>query len=87
MQKRTERNKRLYEEVNAIIAEMEKKKLNKDFEDSNKTLQEINPALFGGKEKETTKKKSKKNLIVAIVIVVIIILIISLAVGIYYGTK
>ena len=62
MQKRTERNKKLYEEINAVIAEMEKKKLNKDFADSNKTMQEINPALFGGQTNSNTKTKKKKKL-------------------------
>lgn len=87
MQKRTERNQKLYEEINAVIAEMEKKKLNKDFADSNKTMQEINPALFGGQTNSNTKTKKKKNIVIPLVFLGITLLIIILAVVIYYGTK
>ena len=92
MDKRIERNKQLYKEVDKKIADIAKKKSNKDFENTNNTLKIINPNLFGVNEETvvtTNKKDSHKTkiLITSIIFFVLLLLIIGIAVVIYYATK
>ena len=92
MEKRTERNKQLYKEVDKKIADIAKKNSNREFENTNNTLKSINPNLFGKQEeRETTIKPKdshkKKLIITSIIFVALLILIIGLAVVIYYATK
>lgn len=93
MDKRSERNKQLYKEVDKKIADIAKKNSNKEFENTNNTLKSINPNLFGKKDEETKtvfkpNNSHKKRLIVTtIIFVVLLLLIIGIAVGIYYATK
>jgi len=92
MEKRTERNKQLYKEVDKKIADIAKKNSNREFENTNNTLKSINPNLFGKQEeKEATIKPKdshkKKIIITSIIFVALLILIIGLAVVIYYATK
>ena len=92
MDKRIERNKQLYKEVDKKIADIAKKKSNKDFENTNNTLKTINPNLFGGNEEvvvTANKKDSHKTkiLITSIIFFVLLLLIIGIAVVIYYATK
>ena len=92
MDKRIERNKQLYKEVDKKIADIAKKKSNKDFENTNNTLKIINPNLFGVNEETvvTTNKKDShkiKILITSIIFFVLLLLIIGIAVVIYYATK
>lgn len=80
MKKRIEKHKQLYIEVNKEIARRARARSNDDFKQTNATLQNINPALFGGKENEVEnapKKPSiKKNVIVFISLTALVILII-----------
>ena len=92
MDKRIERNKQLYKEVDKKIADIAKKKSNKDFENTNNTLKTINPNLFGGSEEvvgETNQNDSHKSktLITSLIFFVLLLLIIGIAVVIYYATK
>ena len=90
MEKRIDRNKQLYKEVDKKIADIAKKKSNKDFENTNNTLKSINPNLFGGNENTNVNehpKKSHKNLITVIIFSSLLVLIIGMAVVIYYATK
>ena len=92
MDKRIERNKQLYKEVDKKIADIAKKKSNKDFENTNNTLKSINPNLFGGKEEVVVNQKEKdshktKILITFIIFFILLLLIIGIAVVIYYATK
>ena len=91
MLKRTERNKKLYEEVNKEIARRAKAHSNDAFKATSNTLKNINPDLFGESKTENFNKKeisSKKKLKTSIILFVsLVIVIILLIVGIYYGTK
>ena len=92
MEKRIERNKQLYKEVDRKIAEIAKKNSNRDFENTNNTLKGINPNLFGGQQEETLNKRQsnshdKKLISSTIVFVTLLLLIIGIAVVIYYATK
>ena len=92
MDKRIERNKQLYKEVDKKIADIAKTKSNKDFENTNNTLKSINPTLFGGNEEVVSNTNPKethntKNLITSIIFIVLLLLIIGIAVVIYYATK
>lgn len=92
MEKRTERNKQLYKEVDKKIADIAKKNSNREFENTNNTLKSINPNLFGKQEEKETIIKpkdshKKKIIITSIIFVALLILIIGLAVVIYYATK
>ena len=92
MEKRTERNKQLYKEVDKKIADIAKRNSNKEFENTNNTLKSINPNLFGKNEEvvvQTKKVDSHKNKLIATFIIfsVLLVLIIGLAVVIYYATK
>ena len=92
MEKRSERNKQLYKEVDKKIADIAKKNSNKEFENTNNTLKGINPNLFGGQQEVTESKKQssspdKKLIINSIVFVILLLLIIGIAVVIYYATK
>ena len=92
MDKRIERNKQLYKEVDKKIADIAKAKSNKDFENTNNTLKNINPNLFGGNEEEVVEVNQKdshkaKTLITSLIFFVLLLLIIGIAVVIYYATK
>ena len=92
MEKRSERNKQLYKEVDKKIADIAKKNSNKEFENTNNTLKGINPNLFGGQQEVTESKKQssspdKKLIINSIVFVILLLLIIGIAGVIYYATK
>lgn len=92
MEKRTERNKQLYKEVDKKIADIAKKNSNREFENTNNTLKSINPNLFGKQEENEIVIKpknshNKKIIITSIIFVALLILIIGLAVVIYYATK
>ena len=92
MEKRSERNKQLYKEVDKKIADIAKKNSNREFENTNNTLKGINPNLFGGQQEVTESKKQtsshdKKLIVTSIVFVILLLLIIGIAVVIYYATK
>ena len=92
MEKRSERNKQLYKEVDKKIADIAKKNSNRDFENTNNTLKSINRDLFGNQEQAVTLKKktnshNKKLIVNSIIFVILLILIIGIAVVIYYATK
>lgn len=93
MEKRSERNKALYDRVNKEISKKVQKKSNQDFESTNETLKSINPNLFGGEassikeEKPTMDPHKKKIFITTLVFIGLAILIVALAVVIFYGTK
>ena len=92
MEKRSERNKQLYKEVDKKIADIAKKNSNRDFENTNNTLKSINPDLIGKQEQAVTLKKktnshNKKLIVNSIIFVILLILIIGIAVVIYYATK
>ena len=92
MEKRSERNKQLYKEVDKKIADIAKKNSNRDFENTNNTLKSINPDLFGNQEQAVTLKKktnshNKKLIVYSIIFVILLILILGIAVVIYYATK
>ncbi len=92
MEKRVERNKKLYEEVNKEISKRAKAHSNEAFKETNATLKAINPALFGGEKKETSttlkeSKLSKKTKITLIIFISLVLLVIGIVVGVYYGTK
>ena len=88
MNKRVEKNKKLYEYVNAEIAKKAKQNSNENFKSTNDTLKDINPALFGGDPGFTnqTKKHNLKNknlIISSIIFIFVVLLIILLAVVIF----
>ena len=91
MLKRTERNKKLYEDVNKEIARRAKAHSNEAFKATSNTLKSIDPDLFGGSKTNTFNQKSvssKKKLKTSIILFVsLVIVVILLIVGIYYGTK
>ena len=92
MDKRIERNKQLYKEVDKKIADIAKANSNSEFENTNNTLKNINPNLFGGNEEvvgETNQNDSHKSktLITSLIFFVLLLLIIGIAVVIYYATK
>ena len=92
MEKRTERNKQLYKEVDKKIDDIAKNNSNREFENTNNTLKSINPNLFGKQEEKeiviNPKDSHKKKIIItSIIFVALLILIIGLAVVIYYATK
>ena len=86
MEKRTERNKKLYEQVNKEIKAKAMHSSNEDFKGTSNTLKSINPQLFGNGseddivETKTTTPKKKKVLIPIIVLAVLIILIVIIAI-------
>lgn len=92
MEKRSERNKQLYKEVDKKIADIAKKNSNKEFENTNNTLKGINPNLFGGQQEVTESKKQtsshdKKLVVTSIIFVILLLLVVGIAVVIYYATK
>lgn len=92
MEKRVERNRQLYKEVDKKIADIARQKSNHEFENTNNTLKSINPGLFDENHLvNTTTNKSdsnKKNIILTtIIFFALIIFIIGLAVILYYATK
>lgn len=84
MEKRTERNKELYKDINKKIAALAKKSSNEPFKDSHSTLRNINPQLFGEEKEveEVTKEKRSTNkyLIAGIIFAFIIVIAIVIAV-------
>ena len=84
MNKRVEKNKRIYDYVNNEIAKKAKANSNDAFKKASKPLKTINPALFGEDHSSTNEVKnynsSKKSLVVATVVfsffVVLIIMIV-----------
>lgn len=93
MEKRTDKNKELYQKVNQQIAEIAKKKSNEDFKITEHTLKEINPQLFADQdlvEEESQKEekpKSNLKLLLSITFIILIILIILIVVVILNGKK
>ena len=92
MEKRVERNKKLYEEVNKEISKRAKAHSNEAFKETNATLKAINPELFGGEKKDSSivrkeNKLSNKTKITLIVFISLVLLVIGIIVGVYYGTK
>ena len=77
MEKRTERNKELYKEVNRQISVRAKQSSNEPFKATQKTLKNINPQLFGENNQEevieTNKDESKKKIMTAALIFLAII--------------
>ena len=55
MQKRTDRNKSLYERIDREIEKVANKNSNKEFQSTNETLKNIDPELFGGDIKQESK--------------------------------
>ena len=85
MEKRTERNKELYKEINRKIAALAKKSSNEPFKNSHTTLRHINPQLFGEEQEvvvQESKKKTvkNKNLLVGLIFLSILIIAIIIAV-------
>lgn len=88
MEKRTERNKELYKEINRQISIKAKQSSNEPFKATQKTLKNINPQLFGeNKQEEVVENKqneTKKKIIVtsliflAIISVTIIVAVVML---------
>lgn len=92
MNKRVEKNQRIYEYVNNEISKKAKANSNEEFKNTNKTLKSINPALFGNDSNQQTLVKkensNKKNLFISLIAFIsIVITIITIAMVIYYGTK
>ena len=92
MEKRTERNKTLYDKVNKEIEKAAKKHSNEDFKATNEKLKNINPELFGETNTKIEKKEKldpskKKALKTTLIFIILVIIIILLAVVIYYGNK
>lgn len=88
MEKRVDRNKELYKEIERDIANIQKKSDNSSFNNTNQTLSYINPDLFDSSLKSTKQDSKKSNifakykihLITASIFLVLIIIIIVLAV-------
>ena len=80
MKRRTEKHKLLYEEVNKEIERRAKAHSNDAFKETNATLKNINPELFGGKtnnlEEKQPKLSIKKNVIVFVSLTTLVVLII-----------
>ncbi|MCI5745631.1 MAG: hypothetical protein MR270_05050 [Erysipelotrichaceae bacterium] len=88
MEKRSERNKELYVQVNQQIAKKAKMNANGDLQDSFSTLQKINPKLFGNNNvsnennasslrKKESKIKKKLIVIGAFIFTMVIIILIA----------
>ena len=92
MQKRTDRNKSLYERIDREIEKVANKNSNKEFQSTNETLKNIDPELFGGDIKQESKPskinpKQKKILTTGFIFILLTIIIILLAVVIYNANK
>ena len=57
MQKRSDRNKSLYDKVDREIEKVASKNSNKEFKDTDETLKTIDPGFFGGEVKNNDKKE------------------------------
>lgn len=92
MQKRTDRNKSLYERIDREIEKVANKNSNKEFQSTNETLKNIDPELFGGDIKQESKPskinpQQKKILTTGVIFILLTIIIILLAVVIYNANK
>lgn len=92
MQKRTDRNKSLYERIDREIEKVANKNSNKEFQSTNETLKNIDPELFGGDIKQESKQskinpQQKKILTTGFIFILLTIIIILLAVVIYNANK
>ena len=92
MQKRSDRNKSLYDKVDREIEKVASKNSNKEFKDTDETLKTIDPGFFGGEVKNNDKKEKlnpnqKKILMTGLVFILLTIIIILLAVVIYNANK
>lgn len=86
MDKRVDRNQELYKQVNEKIRERAQKNSNEEFKNTQNTLKNINPQLFGNQEEKIVEEKkivnkNQKKIIIGIVLIsVLIILVIIIAV-------
>lgn len=85
MEKRTVRNKKLYDEVNRKIKEKALHSSNDDFKNTSNTLKNINPQLFGNDDDSITTKPNKnafkiKKYLPIIVLLIVIILVVVIAI-------
>lgn len=92
MEKRTEKNQKLYAEIDARIEAINKKTDNSSFNNTNDSLTKINPSLFQNEVKEEPKKEEikntkNKNLIKIIILGVLIIIILVVAVILWQQEK
>ena len=92
MQKRTDRNKSLYERIDREIEKVANQNSNKEIQSTNEKLKNIDPELFGGDIKQESKPskikpQQKKILTTGFIFILLTIIIILLAVVIYNANK
>jgi len=90
MEKRTERNSKLYLQINKEISDIKYVENNGEFKQTNDVLSNVNPELFAKNKisKKESKKKNgsmKKVFIGAAVVVAIVVLIIIIVAVINNG--